>query len=110
MSPDASDRPPKPRDPTWFEQWVLPYAREPVLWPVLLAILGHVVLLFALGLLRVWRGEGAGAAVLSAALTVGLVGLEVRAASRPGALAIALGITWALAVPLAMLAQRTGFL
>lgn len=99
-----------PPAPSWFEVWVLPYAREPVLWPVLLAILGHVVLLFAIGLLDLWRGEGFGAAVLSVALTLALVGWEVRVARRPGALSISIALTWVAGVVLAVFSQRTGFL
>lgn len=113
-SPSASSPEPaasaEGRWPVWVETWVLPYVREPVLWPVLIAILGHVVVLFALGALNVWRGESWTAAVLSVAFTVGSVGWEYRVMRRPGPIAAWIALTWLVSIGLVVLSVRTGFL
>ena len=92
---------------------MLPYVRNPSLWPVLVALLGHVVIVLTPLMLAVWR-VGSGLAglglVLLAGLTVAACGMEARALRRPGAVALSLGLTWAAAVALAWVAEETGFL
>ena len=88
----------------------MPFFRERALWPVLVAILGHVMMLFALAVLEVWRGTGFWAALVSVALTAGIAVWEVRIQGRPGALALSLAGTWAAAAGIVALALETGFL
>lgn len=46
---------PKPDPDNALDKWVLPYVRQAELWPVLLALLGHVWVVFALAMLSAWR-------------------------------------------------------
>lgn len=102
---------PPPGWPAWMEDWVIPYVREPALWPVLLALLGHVVVAIAPMLLAAWRTREPWAFVGLAAmvaLSAWLVGFELRRFHRPrGVTAVVVG-TWLCSVGLAWLADRTG--
>ena len=89
---------------------MLPYTKETALWPVWAAIMGHVVLLFAMAVLGVVRGEGFLAAIVSVALTAGVAGWEIRVRGRPGGLGVSLLLTWLVAGILVAIALRTGFL
>ncbi|MEQ1504148.1 MAG: hypothetical protein ABMB14_18035 [Myxococcota bacterium] len=103
--------PQPPGWPDWIEEWVLPYLREPTLWPVLVALLGHVVVGLVPPMLAVWRTGSAWAAVALALVAVGslgAIGFEVGRFRRPGAVSLAVIGTWALAVGTAILAARTG--
>lgn len=97
--------------PVWIENWVLPYARDSALRPVLLAILGHVVVVLAPLVLYVVRSGSGRATGILAALTlvsVGLVGFETVRFRRPGAVTVVVLCTWATSLGLAWLADRTG--
>ncbi|MEZ4237895.1 MAG: hypothetical protein R3F59_17450 [Myxococcota bacterium] len=103
--------PPPPGWPDWMERWVLPYVREPALLPVLLALLGHVVVVLVPLMLGTWRtGHGAVVALLVAAVlgSVGLVGFESVRFRRPGAVTLTVLGTWAVSVGLAWFCERTG--
>ncbi len=92
---------------------MLPYVRNPSLWPVLVALLGHVVIVIAPLMLAVWRvGSVAAGVVLVAlaALTLGACVVEARALKRPGGVGVSLALTWAAALGVAWLAESTGFL
>jgi hypothetical protein len=96
-----------------MEQWLLPYLREPVLWPVLVALLGHVVVGLAPLMLTVWRtGNSTAIFLLSVLLlgTAGLVGFEGVRFHRPGAVTLACVLTWLSGGALAWLGERTGVL
>jgi hypothetical protein len=104
---------PGPMWPAWFEQWVLPYLREPVLWPVLLAVMGHVVLVVTALELAVWRVRSIESGVVLLALALGSAGatlFEVRRSGRPGPVTVTLALSWAASVGGAWLAERTGVL
>lgn len=97
----------------WTLDWVLAYVHQPNLWPVAVAILGHVVLLLTGLELIGWRTGSAVAWVALVALgglTAWLAALEVRAYARPGGAWVALALTWAASVALAWFAERTGVL
>lgn len=71
--------------PPFVSTWILPYLGEPGLWPVLVAILGHVVVLIAPMLLGIWRGAAIMAVPLTAVLmgSFSLIRMEVRSIGRP---------------------------
>lgn len=99
--------------PAWLEQWILPYLREPSLWPVLIAVMGHVVVVVVALELDVWREGSIGSGITLAALiaaTAGGCGFEVRRVGGPGALTYTLALTWAASVGGAWIAARTGVL
>jgi hypothetical protein len=85
------------RGRTRLERALLPYLREQTLWPVLFAVLVHVIALVApllvLGLRdgHLWSLLGVGA---FGALTGTLVGLEVRERRRPGLVTLLIGGVW----------------
>lgn len=99
--------------PQFVQTWVLPYIREPMLWPVLIAVLGHVVLLVALDMLAVYRSGDAGAVVmlvLMMAATIYLVVREVRIVGRPAGVSATLVLSWLASVASAVGAEYTGVL
>ena len=114
----SPDRPPLrlaepavPGWPVWIETWVLPYVREPSLWPVLVALLGHVVVGIAPLVLYVVRTGSVEAGLVLVGLvlaSVGLVGFEVFRFRWPGGVTAALVATWATSLGLAWVADRTG--
>ena len=92
---------------------MLPYVREPALWPVALAVLGHVVVVLAPLMLAVHRvGSWLAAAALGgiAALTLVPVVHEVRVHGRPGAVFVALALTWVVSVAAAVGAGSAGLI
>ena len=91
--------------PPWMERWVWTYLREPSLWPVALALLGHVMILLAPVMLFAWRDGNP-----FAYLALFLVRLEARHLRRPGAVTLALTLTWAAAVGVAWAGWRWGLL
>lgn len=103
--------PAAPGWPLWIETWVLPYVREPTLWPVLVALLGHVVVgIVPLVLFVVRSGSVRGGLVLGGMVvgSLGLFGFEVFRFRRPGAVSVVVGATWVVSLGLAWLADRTG--
>jgi hypothetical protein len=96
-----------------MEQWLLPYLREPVLWPVLVALLGHVMVGLAPLMLLVWRtGNGTALVLLGGLLlgTAGLVTFEGVRFGRPGPVTFTCALTWLSSGALAWLGESTGFL
>ena len=97
--------------PDWVETWVLPYVRDEALWPVLVALLGHVVVIFAplvLYVVRTRSPTALGALSLLVLASVGLVGFETVRFRRPGGVTLVVLATWAVSLGLAWLADRTG--
>lgn len=92
-----SQRPRPTGWPEWVETWVMPYLEESALWPVLIALLGHVVLLFAVMILAFARslnplaGFGVGLLVLG---SVDLVRNERAAMGRLGRVTWTVVLTW----------------
>ncbi|MFQ5698135.1 MAG: hypothetical protein ACE5IL_07605 [Myxococcota bacterium] len=103
---------PSPELP-WLERWLLPYMRESLLWPVLAAIVGHIVAVVAPALLYALRDHsplGALALALLLALSVGGAHEEVRQCGRPGALGGVILVTWILSGAVALAADHYGLL
>lgn len=97
----------------WVEEFILPYTRIPALWPVLFAILGHVVLVFTMAMLAVWRAPSLKSGIgLAVVLLVSAIPtwLELKAIGKPGRMSFAMGLTWVVAVVIAGIALETGFL
>lgn len=99
--------------PGWVQTWILPYVDDMALWPVLVAVLGHVlVVLVPLELVLARTAHPIAAFVLAALLagTGEVVRMEVRATGRPRALTgIGVGM-WLLSVPCAYGAHVSGIL
>lgn len=99
--------------PPWMERWIWTYLREPTLWPVALAVLGHVMIIIAPVMLWAWR-DGNLLAYMALFLlgsgTVNLMWLEVRHSRRPGAVSLAMLLTWSAAAGVAWMGQRWGLL
>jgi hypothetical protein len=96
------------RGVAFVERWVLPYLRDPALWPVLFVLVGHGVVAIAILLLLAARdGSGAGWVVLGlvAAASAGVARFERRWHGL-GALSAVLLATWLLAGGLAVVADR----
>lgn len=97
--------------PVWVETWILPYVDDFALWPVLVALLGHVLVVMVPLEIALVRGPSmAAAAVLAAMLaaTGELVRMEWKARGRPGLLtAIGVGM-WTVSVPCAYYAGLYG--
>lgn len=97
----------------WADQWVWPFLREPVLWPVAVAIIGHVVLVQAWLLVEVWRAaapQHTAAFGVLVVMSVGLVHGELRSRRRPGAVAFTVVASWAVAALVAWGAGSYGIL
>jgi len=110
----ALDAPPTDSGwPPWVEEWVLPFIEDSGLWPVLFALLGHVVVLVAPVLLVAWRSRsGAGLAplVLLVGLSVWLVRLDLARRRGIGPLSAMVGLVWVAGVGLAAVCEHTGVL
>jgi hypothetical protein len=98
--------------PPWVEQWVLPFIRESGLWPVLVALLGHVLVLIAPLLLALWRGNPGASVPLTVLILASfwLCKTEHEANGRLGAVTgVVLG-SWLASAGLAWVAHTTGVL
>lgn len=89
------------RDPVmgFLDTWAWPYLEETTLWPVLFALLAHVVVLIALVLLHAWRAVGPfgyAGVILLGLLSFDLVRREVAERRRPGRLTLLVAVNWAL--------------
>jgi hypothetical protein len=82
------------------ERALLPFLREPTLWPVLLAVIAHAVALTAPLMVVVWRDPTPGwpmiGLIVLAALSLAGVRVELRDRGRPGAICGLLASTWVL--------------
>ena len=115
VGPDEQP-PPKPPHVGWppfVEEWLLPYLREPSLWPVAVAVLGHVVVVLAPLMLVLWRtGSVAAGMALGVLLVASLwpVRWEVGAQGRPGCATGVLVVVWVVSGLTAWLAGDFGLL
>ena len=96
------------------ERALLPFLREPTLWPVLLAVLAHAVALVAPLLVIVWRDPAPGWPLIGLLVLAGISALgmvkDMRDRRRPGAVSALLAITWLLCVAGAWAGVRVGIL
>ena len=109
--PERAGDPPRSPYPGWVGRFVLPFFETSSLWPVTLALLGHVVLFQVLMLVGAVRDRSPGAAfVLALALVASakIVAEERRRVGRLGPLAWTTLGTWLLAVPSAWASGRVG--
>ena len=76
---------------------MLPYLREQTLWPVLVAVLAHLVALMA-PLLVLGLRDGHGWSLLGVGVfgtaSGAVIALELRERRRPGLVAVLIGIVW----------------
>ena len=81
----------------WLDVWVLPYIYEPTLWPVFVALAGHVVVLIVPVTLALIR-TGDTTAGIALLIVIGLSGLAVRREwvrrKRLGALTVGTVLIW----------------
>jgi hypothetical protein len=110
-TPSPSVDPEAPVGPdTWIERFVLPYFTESMLWPVLVALLGHVVVVLALPMAQAWRTRSlvwVAVVFLLAAISFWPVQSELGRKRRPGAVSVAIGGTWLAAAIVAALGVYT---
>lgn len=96
------------------ERALLPFLREPTLWPVLGAVLVHAVALVAPLMVIVWRDPTPGWPMIGLAVLASLSaagsGVEIRDRSRPGPVSGLLGVTWVLCGIGAWAGVRVGIL
>jgi hypothetical protein len=96
-----------------LERALLPYLREPTLWPVLAVLLAHAVAFVAPMLVLVWREAHAwsilGLSVLGVPSLLG-IGLEIRDRRRPRLLSALIVAAWACCGAGAVAAVRVGLL
>ena len=95
----------------WIEQWVLPYTEEPILRPVLVSLLAHVVVVMVpvvLDLVRTGSGWSWVLMLAAVAVTGACVVIEVRAVRRPKVVTLLAALTWVGIVFFSWLADRTG--
>ncbi len=99
--------------PDWVDRWVIPFMGESVMWPILVAVVGHLATLLALLLLVGWRKPvpfglfGVGLALL---VTARLAWVELGFYRRPRHLTGFLVGSWILAVGIAVVGARLGVL
>jgi len=101
------------RGTSLLERAILPYLREPTLWPVLLVLLAHAIVLVAQLLVFAWRDGGGGTFMglgALAVLSLAAARLEVRDRRRPGAITALVAVIWALSGLTAWAGVRIGIL
>ena len=113
MTPAHSSDPNPPGWPPWYRRFVLPYLNRSALWPVLIAILGHIWVVLGLLLLRLARrGDALSWVVLLGLLlaSVWAISFEVQCTRRPGGLTAVVISTWLLSAGLAWVSHHYGVL
>lgn len=112
----ASDEPEVPDKespwPPWVRSFVMPFLEETGLYPVLFALLGHVVVIIAPLILALSRGGIAAAVPLAFLLVTSfwLCKTEHEDRGRLGPVAVAVGLIWLGSVVGAYICARTGIL
>ena len=109
MDTPAEERATESGWPVWVERFVMPYMQETALWPVLLALLGHTVVIIAPILTNVARGWLPAFVPLFVVVNLSgwLIYADVRRKWRPGAVTATVAITWVLATIVAVAAYKT---
>lgn len=106
--------PPEPESPwpLWVRRYVMPFLEESGLWPVLFALLGHIVVIIAPLLLALSRGGVAAAVPLTFLIMTSfwLGKTELQDRGRPGPVAVVIALIWVGSVIGAVICARTGIL
>jgi len=108
---DATTRADPPDWPPWVRTWILPYIQETTLWPVLFALLGHVVVLIAPMMLFVHRHHSINSIVVLSVLALGSVALirfEIKYRRLPGGVTLTIALTWLSSAALAWISDYYG--
>ena len=104
-APDADEKLP------FTERWIMPFVREPLLWPVTIVLVAHAIAFLApiqILALRDRRIAALAALALLLVLSGTAVRKELARIHRPGVVCALLGVTWGFAAVLAVVADRTG--
>lgn len=106
-APDADEADAKP----FAERWLMPFVREPLLWPVGIVIVAHAIAFLAPVLLLALRDRRLGAlGALSGILVLSgdAARRELARRRRPGIVCALLASIWVGATAAAVAAHRTG--
>ena len=90
--------------PPWVQEWVVPYLEEHALWPVLFAVLGHVLVILVPLMTWAQRSQNPVAYLFLGCILAacgGLARMEWLAIGRLGRLTLVLFLTWAASLPVA---------
>lgn len=101
----------RPEWPMWVRTFVLPFLQSAPLRPVLIAMLGHVALLLALTILRVFDGfrlEDVSMLFLCVAVSAFPIIEELRIDRRPGAVAGTVVASWVMGFVIAGVMRWAG--
>ena len=101
------------RRPPFVETFLLPFLRNSALWPVTLAVLGHVVLFLVLMMVRALNGSIVPAMAMLAALAMGSAFVVTEERRRRGKLAefsVLLAVLWGSSALIAWALRDTGVL
>jgi len=105
----APEPEPAPRD--WVDRFILPFVREPTLWPVLIVLIAHAVAFIGPAMLFAAR-DGSRASWVVLALLAALSGLvirfEWRRDQRLASLTGVTAVTWLGSAGFAWISGRTG--
>lgn len=100
-----------PAWPAWVQNFVLPFLHSAPLRPVLIAMLGHVALVWALTLLQALDGfglEDVASLFLCGAISAFPVIEELRIDRRPGAVTATVLASWGMGIVMAGVMRWTG--
>ena len=103
----------EPSDRDWVDRFILPFVREPTLWPVLIVLIAHAVAFIGPALLFAVRDGGRGwaaALALLALLSLAVVRFEWRRDQRLAALSAVTAVTWLGSVAFAYVSHRAHLL
>ncbi|MEN0064038.1 MAG: hypothetical protein AAGA48_17935 [Myxococcota bacterium] len=104
----STEPPSAARWPAWIEEWVLPYLNNASLWPVWIALIGHVVVGIAGLMLLGVRQSLPEAWFVLVLLGLGsgwLVAKEWQVSAKLGGVALTVVLGWAASAGLAWLAE-----
>ncbi|MCB9693361.1 MAG: hypothetical protein H6736_16230 [Alphaproteobacteria bacterium] len=113
MSDDAPEAPEVQRGwPPFVRQWVLPFVEDAGLVPVLVALLGHAMVIIGPLLLALGRGNPGASIPLTPLILLSywLCRTEHEDSGRLGGVTLSVVLTWVASLGFAWLAARTGIL
>ena len=108
-APPTSEQ--EPRD--WVDRFILPFVREPTLWPVLIVLVAHAVAFIGPAMLFAIRDGGPGSRTtlaLLALLSALVIRFEWRRDHHLASLTALTALTWLGSLAFAYLAHQTQIL